>query len=212
MLFYIIRQTIIQDSPCIIYIQGSDFFMNMDSGTCGKLYKGEKRKMCDFALKLTALVQAGEMTGYFCEVKREIDQEKRYKSPRNSIIILDCTPYYFCSYSQDYFISLVRECFFTTDAANQKLKFVSQLSKSFGSGGGFTCAFNDTDLTRFIQFLKRSQATTIKIRKGITVVGKQPNSDVWVLNATTQVRSSGEVVLPTQSEFVVDTYLYNDTM
>jgi len=40
-------------------------------------------------------------------------------------------------------ITCCRTCFTTSDAANQKIKFVSQLSKSLGHGGGFTCGFTD---------------------------------------------------------------------
>ncbi len=50
--------------------------MNWEAGTCGKLSKGQKT-MCDFALKLSTLVEAGEMTGYFCAVRRELDGETR---------------------------------------------------------------------------------------------------------------------------------------
>ena len=33
-----------------------------------------------------------------------------------------------------------RTCYFTSDSANQKVKFISQLTKYFGQGGGFMCA------------------------------------------------------------------------
>ena len=38
--------------------------------------KGEKLGRWDFALRLTTLVEAGDLTGYYAEVTRELDLEK----------------------------------------------------------------------------------------------------------------------------------------
>ncbi len=86
---------------------------------------------------------------------------------------------------------LSRSCFFTSDAANQKLKFIGQLNKSFGSGGGFTCAFSDVELVRFIQYVKKRDEKSIKIKQGTTVIGKQENSNTWVLNKEVQISDAG---------------------
>ncbi len=51
--------------------------MNWQEGTCGKVSKGHDKRMCDFALQLSTLVEAGELTGYFCGVRRELDREVR---------------------------------------------------------------------------------------------------------------------------------------
>ncbi|XP_064393840.1 uncharacterized protein LOC135341260 [Halichondria panicea] len=127
--------------------------------------------MCDFAIRLKTLVEARELTGFYCEVKREMD-------------------------------GVSRRCFFTSDSANQKVKFISQLNKSFGSGGGFTCAFSDSELTRFLQFLKREHASDIKISKGTTVIGCQPGSDVWVFGDDIHIKSNGECISATESPYV----------
>ena len=55
-----------------------EFYSNWSEGTSGKIMKtSEKRIMCDFAVKLTMLVEAGEFTGYFCEIRRELDGDVR---------------------------------------------------------------------------------------------------------------------------------------
>jgi len=38
---------------------------------------GEKLGRCDFALRLMTLVEAGDLTGYYAEVTRELDLQKR---------------------------------------------------------------------------------------------------------------------------------------
>ena len=53
--------------------------MNWDEGTSGKLVRGELRSVNDFAIRITTLVEAGELTGYYCQVKRELDGEERYQ-------------------------------------------------------------------------------------------------------------------------------------
>ena len=85
---------------------------------------------------------------------------------------------------------LIRRCFFTSDAANQKLKFVGQLNKSFGAGGGFTCAFSDVELVKFIQYLKRRDVVVVK--KGTVVVGQQDSTgNTWVFGGTLQFDRNG---------------------
>lgn len=52
--------------------------MEWESGICGKIVKGSHKQTCDFAIQLTTLVEAAELTGYMCRVKRELDKEERY--------------------------------------------------------------------------------------------------------------------------------------
>ena len=54
-----------------------EFFTDFDSGTSGKLKGEERMRRCDFALKLTTLVEAGDFTGYYAEVTRELDLKTR---------------------------------------------------------------------------------------------------------------------------------------
>ena len=56
-----------------------EFYIQWDEGISGKVSKtGDLKAMCDFALQLTTLVEAGEMTGYSCDVRRELDGDVRY--------------------------------------------------------------------------------------------------------------------------------------
>ena len=61
-------------------------------------------------------------------------------------------------------------------------RFVSQLNRSFGTGGGFTCSLSDQELSCFFQWVKRSQSTNIAIKKAVTVVGLQANLREWVMS------------------------------
>ena len=82
------------------------------------------------------------------------------------------------------------------------MKFISQLNKSFGQGGGFTCGLNDSDLTRFLQSLKRHPESQIDIAKGSVLIGQQPSSSIWVLNNSLQLTSKGVLPLPGASPYV----------
>ena len=84
---------------------------------------------------------------------------------------------------------------------SQKGKFISQLNRSFGAGGGFTCSLSDQEITRFVQFLKRSQKN-ISIKKAAIVVGKQADGETWILKANLYVNSSGKMVDPDISPYI----------
>ncbi len=65
---------------CTLYLQQSpqpEFFTDFETGTSGKVKGDERLRRCDFALKLTTLVEAGDLTGYYAEVTRELDLETR---------------------------------------------------------------------------------------------------------------------------------------
>ena len=55
------------------------FFVNWDEGTSDKVVRGELRSVNKFAIKITTLVENRELTGYYCQVKRELDWEERYQ-------------------------------------------------------------------------------------------------------------------------------------
>lgn len=106
--------------------------------------------------------------------------------PALTNLIIACC--WLCVYCPDYIQFLFhRTCFFTTEATNQKTKFVAQLNKSFGGGGGFTVGFTDGELMRFLQFCKRIHS--VAIAKGTILI--QPSSSIWVLNDKTQLEASG---------------------
>ena len=48
---------------------------------------------------------------------------------------------------------LFRTCFFTSESAGCKSRFMTQLNNSFGSGG-MTLAFNEAQFAAFVQFIK----------------------------------------------------------
>ena len=97
-----------------------------------------------------------------------------------------------------------RLCFFTSDSVTQRGQFIAQINRSFGAGGGFTCSFSDQELTRFLQFLTRSQASGISIKKAARIVGKQGQGDgeIWVLNTDLYISNSGMLVSPSSSHFI----------
>ena len=59
-----------------------------------------------------------------------------------------------------------------------------------------------TELTHFIQYLKRGQGNDICISKGTTVGGMQPSNAVWMLNKTTQIAANRELVTPEVSSYM----------
>ncbi len=67
-------------AACIFFQDSGkgEIFINWELGTAGKSAKGEDKAMCDFAIRLKTLVEARELTGFYCEVKREMDGVSRY--------------------------------------------------------------------------------------------------------------------------------------
>ena len=55
-----------------------EFFTDFDCGTSGKLKGSEQIRRCNFSIKLTTLVEAGDLTGYYAEVTRELDRQTRW--------------------------------------------------------------------------------------------------------------------------------------
>lgn len=55
-------------------------------------------------------------------------------------------------------------------------------------------AFNDTQFSLFLQFLKKEAGRNLPIRKAVTFIGKQMNSSVWVLGKELQIDGEGQVV------------------
>ena len=56
-----------------------EYFTDFETGTSGKLKSDEKLRRCDFAHRLTTRVEAGDLTGYYAKVTRELDLEKRWE-------------------------------------------------------------------------------------------------------------------------------------
>lgn len=69
---------------------------------------------------------------------------------------------------------------------------MSQLNATFGSGG-MSCGFNDSQLTSFVHFLQH-QSHPIPVKHAAMIVGRQPNSNVWVFNPNTQVDAEGQLI------------------
>lgn len=56
-----------------------EFFTDWETGTSGRVLGRDKKSvMCDFAIRLNTMVEANEMTGFHCDIKREMDKAERY--------------------------------------------------------------------------------------------------------------------------------------
>lgn len=55
---------------------------------------GGKERRCDFAIQLMTLVEAGDLTGYYAEVTRELDRQKRYIG--RDFLVLHYTAIHMC--------------------------------------------------------------------------------------------------------------------
>ena len=77
-----------------------------------------------------------------------------------------------------------RVCYFTSDGIYNTSKFLLDINKSFGSGG-MSAWFRDKELPELIHFLKKG--VQVPVKQAATVVGRQPNSDVWVMSPHLQV-------------------------
>ena len=60
-------------------LQQADFYVNWNSASIGTVLKGGilSSSKGDFAIKLTALVEARSQTGYLALVKRRIDDKEK---------------------------------------------------------------------------------------------------------------------------------------
>uniref|UniRef100_A0A1X7TIW3 Uncharacterized protein n=1 Tax=Amphimedon queenslandica TaxID=400682 RepID=A0A1X7TIW3_AMPQE len=85
-----------------------------------------------------------------------------------------------------------RTCFFTTDSAGYRSKFMQSINNSFGSGG-MSLALNETQFSSFIQFLKNESSGHLPIKRAASIVGLQP-SGVWVFGQDHHFNYDGEEI------------------
>ena len=93
-----------------------------------------------------------------------------------------------------------------------KHKFMEQINDTFG-GGGMTCSFSDKDLTEFYHFLRLSTPHFLH-KIGTTVIGRQPQHEVWVLGPNLHIDQDGHEISADESPFVWLSHLMaaNDTI
>lgn len=79
---------------------------------------------------------------------------------------------------------------------------MSELRSTFGSGG-FVCSLSERELADFHNFLERSFPFTFagKVKKGVTCVGRQPETSTWVLNESVQIGEDGNLVPCDSSQY-----------
>lgn len=85
-----------------------------------------------------------------------------------------------------------RRCYFTTSS----LIFRGNLlSMSFGSGG-LMCTFSDKEIAEYKRYKKAAfhYANTNGIKKAVSVIGRQPNSNVYMLGPNAIFDSNGNVI------------------
>jgi hypothetical protein len=76
------------------------------------------------------------------------------------------------------------------ESTSFKSKFLAQINNSFGSGG-MSLAFNETQFSSFIQYIKKGQ---LPIKKAALIIGLQNNDSVWVLGKDLHISAEGEVI------------------
>lgn len=85
---------------------------------------------------------------------------------------------------------------FTTNAVHNKSKFLDMINESFG--GGLTCSFTDTQLTEFYYYIKHDAEDIVPKKKGAIIIGRQPDSDVFVLSQNIHIDMNGCVLQDTE--------------
>ena len=58
--------------------KSTEFYSDFENGVSGIVKGGSKLPQNTISIKLTTLVEAEELTGYYAEVIRELDKKKRY--------------------------------------------------------------------------------------------------------------------------------------
>ena len=91
-------------------------------------------------------------------------------------------------------------CFFNVESLNNKMKFMSQLNYSFGSGG-MTCGLDTSQLIEFFQHLQRSIPEPLPVKRAILYTGIQPDGSC-VLNEHTFISPNGELMNPNESPYI----------
>ncbi len=104
----------------------------------------------------------------------------------------------------------LRQCFFTMKDVKSTAAFVQALNESLESGS-LMCQLYSAELSKllinmtnsFCREQLRQQIPRIQyMKKAAVCLGKQPDSDIWVLNDTVQLTGSGIKVAQEDSEFI----------
>ena len=66
-------------------------------------------------------------------------------------------------------------------------------------GGNFTCSFNDREMSEYIQYRKREDPVDVK--SVATVLGEQPNGNIWILNKECYLDKHGSILDPSDYPF-----------
>ena len=86
------------------------------------------------------------------------------------------------------------------EAINNKIKFISQINFSFGSGG-MICGFDNNQLVEYFQHLQRSHPEQLPVKQGVLSTGMQPDGSC-ILNGDTFISPEGLLMKPKDSEYV----------
>ena len=89
-------------------------------------------------------------------------------------------------------------CFFTSEGMNNLQRFLQDLNCSFGSGG-VNAWFQSKELPEFLHQLNTSH--NLPVKTAARVVGRQPESETWVLSPELQIDSDGEVISPDEAPY-----------
>jgi len=75
-----------------VSLQTNEYYNDFLEGSSGivNLKSDAKFSVNTFAMKLKALVEAGESTGYYAEVVRELDKQKRLVDKWSVAVIIRC--------------------------------------------------------------------------------------------------------------------------
>ena len=105
---------------------------------------------------------------------------------------------------------LHRECFFTMKDVKSTAAFVQALNESLESGA-LMCQLYNGELSKYLMNLtntfcrdqiQRGTPRVEYMKQAAQCLGRQPGSNVWVLNEDTQFDSEGMKISNVQSEYI----------
>lgn len=88
-----------------------------------------------------------------------------------------------------------RRCYFPTSSLTFRGNFVNLLSKSFGSGG-LMCTFSEKEMAEYVKHKKTMfhNNNPHGIKKAVSVIGKQPHANIYVLGPNATFDESGNLL------------------
>lgn len=101
-------------------------------------------------------------------------------------------------------------CFFTTSDAKSTRKFVKVLNQSLECGS-IMCQLQDAELDKYVMkittdFCRRQKAIgrskTEYVKNAAECLGRQPQSNVWILNSDVHTNENGEVIPQLQRDYI----------